>query len=236
MQESIETTTNKNKTSKGWMICSVILLILLVCMSTYAIAATINKRDDGPTPSGGESDDVVALREEISAKDAKLNEIKNLVNVDSVNEVTSELIAEKMYNKNYVYFPEAGLKFKIPDSMKSISYLHTNGSISFWAVPKNFQYMPDFADPHMNHGGQAGIAISKKVADKQKVCNSNNIPADLICTGNDRILDAAVDGYEILFMGPHSVYSQDENSRKDEGAALKILKEALSNKDNYSKI
>ena len=128
------------------------------------------------------------------------------------------------------------MKIKIPDTIKSVSYLHhSRGSITFWAVPKGFQYFPDFADPAKNQDGLFSIIVSKKVEDRSAACNSENIPSGLVCTGT-RIMDAAVDDYEILYNGPQAVYSRDATSAKDESAAIQALRDVIVNPENYSEI
>ena len=224
-------TVARAKSGKGWMICSILALVLLVGVSAYAIMLTLNKQGGSSS-----SNDVAKLQQEIAAKDEKLDKIKEAVGVESVDAVTPEVIASKTYDPNYIYFPEAGMKIKIPDTIKNVSYLHhSRGSITFWAVPKGFQYFPDFADPAKNQDGLFSIIVSKKVEDRSAACNSENIPSGLVCTGT-RIMDAAVDGYEILYNGPQAVYSRDATSAKDESTAIQALRDVIANPENYSEI
>ena len=80
-------TVARAKSGKGWMICSILALVLLVGVSAYAIMLTLNKQGGSSS-----SNDVAKLQQEIAAKDEKLDKIKEAVGVESVDAVTPEVI------------------------------------------------------------------------------------------------------------------------------------------------
>ena len=225
----------KTKTGKGWMACSIVSLLLLVGVSVYAVIATVNNQG-GSGGGGGESKDVAKLQQEVNAKNEKLDTIKSAIGVNSIDDITPELITSKKYDSKYIYIPEAGMKVEIPSTLKTVSYLHrSQGMVYIWAVPAGFQYFPDFADPEKNHGGLAAISVNKKVDNKEKVCQQGNIPEGVSCTAK-YVVDSKVDGYAIEYSHPQALYSSDSNSAKDESNAAAILMEVLTNPDNYSEI
>ncbi len=234
--------TVKSRGGKGWMICSIVLLALLVGVSVYAIIATVGDKKTNCTggevvESGSGADSIKNLQMEVAAKEEKLNKIKEVVGASSIDELTPELVKSKTYDSGYIYLPEAGLKFKIPSGLKSVSYQYNWRTKGFyiWAVPSGFQYYPDFVDPDLNSGSLGAVSvISLKEAEKQKKCEEGSVYTNGTC--RKYAFKTDIEDLVIFYTHPQAVYSTDRNVIKDEQDAVEKLKSALTDKNNYSKI
>ncbi|MBO4855429.1 hypothetical protein J5500_03440 [Candidatus Saccharibacteria bacterium] len=227
----------KQKSGKGWMICSIILAILLIGGGVFA--GMIIMKGDRDTNRLSE------VEQQLKEKDEKIAELEKKIDEGAISsdpegdqkseeETESENNDDDDDGATYIKFSAAGMKIKIPNTLKSVNYtVNSHKDIVIWAVPAGFQYYPDFANPKKNTSGMAVVELSKKVSNKSQACNSSNVPDGLICTGT-YVTDAAVKGYEILYESPHAVYSRDETSIKDESKAEQELIKVLSDKNNYS--
>ena len=126
------------KRSKGGLIGCIVLLILLIGVSVFAVITTINAQN-----KISEADN---LKKEIATKDEKLESLKNAAGVENVDDLTADVIKSKAYDPNYIYLPEAKMKLKISDELQVTGYLHETGiGFYFWAIPTGLQYFPQLS-------------------------------------------------------------------------------------------
>ena len=237
MQGQTPETVAKPKSSKLWIIICAVLLIGIVALAVTEVLAyqEISKRDDKITELEKKVDELQKPAEEEEKPVDEIEVDDGNVDADNVEDKDGGKDVSDSDGATYIKFSAAGMKIKIPNTLKSVNYNISNAgkSIIVWAVPAGFQYYPDFADPKKNTSGMVAIEISKKISNKSQACNSGNIPDGVICTGT-YVTDAAVKGYEILYEGPHAVYSKDATGAKDESKAEQELIKVISDKNNYS--
>ena len=208
------------KRSKGGLIGCIVLLILLVSVSVFAVITTISAQN-----KISEADN---LKKEIATKDEKLESLKNAAGVENVDDLTADVIKDKAYDPNYIYLPEAKMKLKISDELQVTGYLHETGiGFYFWAIPTGY------ANPDKNRSGQAAIGVDKKSEIENAECKEGYY--GYFCDMK-YVTDALVDGYIITYSHPQSAYSQDKTEMDAELKAVELLEKMLTNPDNYSEI
>lgn len=214
------------KRSKGGLIGCIVLLILLIGVSVFAVITTINAQN-----KISEADN---LKKEIATKDEKLESLKNAAGVENVDDLTADVIKSKAYDPNYIYLPEAKMKLKISDELQVTGYLHETGiGFYFWAIPTGLQYFPEYANPDQNRSGQAAIGVDKKSEIENAECEDGYY--GFLCDMK-YVTDAFVDGYIITYSHPQAVYSQDKTEMDAELKTVELLEKMLTNPDNYSEI
>lgn len=223
---SFNEATPVQKSGKGSLVACIILLVLLIGVSVFAVMTTINAQST--------INEIDSLKKDVASRDAKLETVKEVVGVENTEDITTDLIKGLAYDSNYIYFPDAGMKIKISDELTTVSYLYhaKYNSIEIWGVKKGMQYYPDFADPDLNNSSLGIISIQKK-SEKNEECSEGLWGA--FCNAK-YVTDAAIDDYVIVYDHPQAVYSSDKSEIEYETAAVDVIEEMLTNPANYSKI
>ena len=147
----------------------------------------------------------------------------------TVTEITDTNATTSAVNpEDYIYVGEWGMKIKIPENLKAISYRYTYGanstSVAFWGAYCSGQcnYYPDFVDPHKNSDGLGIIIRYPKGAE--------------VPLASQPVLVFSDDEYDYRYAHVQAVYSTDESEKDHEVETVDLITEMLRNPENYSKI
>lgn len=130
---------------------------------------------------------------------------------------------------SYIYIAQWNIKVALPSTLKGVSYSYEARAgftdLTIWGTDCSnsgqCQYVPDFSDPEKNSPLGAILRYHK-----------NNIPERLT---NWPII-ATIDDHNYYYEGPQDVYSTDSEEQSWEMSTVQLIKEALTNPDNYSEI
>lgn len=137
-------------------------------------------------------------------------------------------------SKDYIYIGEWGIKIKIPNGLKNVSYVFNDdlypeqdgyksdaSSICATGILDDMAYTPESFRIHNNRPGFGCLArISKE---------------ELIHTGQASADDKNLPDYSYIYSGPQAVTGINGQEITWELEIVKLVKEMLSNPDNQSK-
>ncbi len=118
--------------------------------------------------------------------------------------------------KDYIYIGEWGVKIKIPENLKGISYIYNNHSrlsLCVNGIANGGQYAPDFADIHKNTDGLGCIAqyFNNELTEEQKQAAS-------FSNGE----------FSLVYSHPQAVYSIDKDEQNWEVDSVDLIQEMLT--------
>jgi len=148
-------------------------------------------------------------------------------NATAASEPTTPVTASEN-TQEYIYVGAWGLKIKIPQDLMGVSYSYhfqTKDALCVSGTKGGGQYGPEFADINKNKLG----CISRGTGD-------NYIEGESPWWDDPKQAQFSLDGYYYWVQGPQAVYTQNESERQWEIDSVQLIKEILSNPDNYSKI
>lgn len=128
----------------------------------------------------------------------------------------------------YLYVNDWGVKIKIPDSLMVLSYKYRlddimyNTHLELAGADKNGQDAPDFADID-----KCSLGIVTRIS-KDKV-NDDHLPA----SGSFGTLIMSKGNYNFYYNGPQAVCTEDESQTQREVNTVQIIKDMLTNSNNY---
>ena len=128
---------------------------------------------------------------------------------------------------DYIYVGEWGVKIKIPENLKKVSYVinawgnSDDKSLCVSGVTGDDGRLPDFANLYENFPGLGCIALESKDSTDQPL-NATRVFSD--------------DLYNYVYSGPQAVYSTSDEEVDWEVESVQLVKEMLSNQENYSAI
>lgn len=197
---------DKPKKNSGMMIGMIVLLILAIGGIGFGIWAMM----DGGTQKTNYEKQISDLR----AQNAEL--------LEKVGE------DEEINTEDYIYINEWGLKIKIPENLKAISYRYTYGvnstSVAFWGAfcSEQCNYYPDFVDPHKNSSGLGTIIRYPKGTE--------------VSPASQPVLVFSDDEYDYRYAHVQAVYSTDQSEIDHETGTVDLITKMLSDSESYSKI
>ena len=131
---------------------------------------------------------------------------------------------------NYIYVGEWGLKIKIPESLKSISYNYgrnSNGpAVVIVGSEYDGKYIPENLATMGDNMGITGLGSVQRYTKGVEIAPTS--PPSLVFSDNE---------YDYYYHSPQKTYQvQNEDENKRQNDIIDLVKEMLTNSDNYSKI
>ena len=222
--------TNKPKTSKGMIAALVCAIVLAVGGIGFGVWAMV----DGNSKVAKKDEQIAELNEEVEKREQTGSEIID-VEVDE-NYVPDS--SNAVNTAGYLYAGEWGLKIKIPENLVVTGYRYEMGagytSIAVLGNSKSGQYFPDFANMEKN-GALLG-AVVRTSKDRFSGPEYDGVPDDVRVCGVDAGLVFSDDIYNYCFSGPQDVMSTDKDEQNWEMESAGLIRQMLSDKNNYSAI
>lgn len=137
-------------------------------------------------------------------------------------------------SKDYIYVGEWGIKFKIPEGLKNVSYVFNNdlspehdgyqsdaSSICATGILDSMTSTPESFQIHNN---RPGFGCVSRIS-KEELIRSGRVSAD----------DQNLSDYNYIYSGPQAVTGTNDEEVAWELEIVKLVKDMLSNPDNQSK-
>lgn len=129
-------------------------------------------------------------------------------------------------SKDYIYIGEWGLKIKIPETLKNVSYTfkqgHDTQGLTVTGAPADAEISESFWLTLNKDAIFGGITRIKK-----DTCDESAGPCGAIVYEDDE--------YEYRYSHPQSVYSTEQADIDLETKSVSLIEEMFRNKENYSK-
>lgn len=207
------------KTHKGSLVACIILLMLLIGVSVFAVITTLNAQD--------KINEIDKLKQDVAAKDATIKEIGKSLGIAENETVTPEAVSGKI--NRMIVISDLGLTVAIPDELEYVSFKYYSNDIfprlHIWGVLKDqgLQQLPSYADPYESEVGMGVVTFYPEGYEVE--CEASC--AEKMFTFNGR---------DVYYEGPQSAISQDEQSLKVETGSVEAIKKMLTQESSYSKI
>lgn len=219
-----ETATGKSRMSKGQIIGMVILTIVALAGVAFGVFGMMEKDKAEKnlaikiTEAGGK------VTEMVTDKITSVDENGTVTEITDTN-VTTEAINPE----DYIYIGEWGLKIKIPEELKNVSYKFQQktpgdvqaGSLLVTGVLNSVEGMPNYAIIYGSGVSCPGLGAIYRVEK----------PGELVVNVVEVFSD---DNYNYYWSGPQSYCEQ--STAKEEMNTSRVIQEMLTNRENYSKI
>ena len=118
------------KTHKGSLVACIILLMLLIGVSVFAVITTLNAQD--------KINEIDKLKQDVAAKDATIKEIGKSLGIAENETVTPEAVSGKI--NRMIVISDLGLTVAIPDELEYVSFKYYSNDIfprlHVWAFSK----------------------------------------------------------------------------------------------------
>ena len=220
MEEDVTATTpvmdsNKSSTGKGWKITTAIVSIMAICGVGFGVYGMIQS-----SQKDNQISDLKTQTENLDNKIADL-ETKEIEKVDDT--ITEDVNIPNPTTDHYIYIGEWGVKIKIPEELKMISYAFQHykyagqedrTSVSVTGTTTDVDVLPDFGD--IKKCSLGAIGRLKK--------GTETLPGGLIFSDND---------YDYYYSGPQALCSTNSSEQGLETTAANLIKQVLTNPDNY---
>ena len=157
--------------------------------------------------------EIDSYKNQIALKDEEISKL-NLQKTESDNPTISP--EQQPSSNDYIYVGEWGVKIKIPENLKGISYIydnHSHLSLCVNGIANGGQYAPEFADIYKNVDGLGCITqyASGELAEEQKQGASFS-NGDLY----------------LIYSHPQAVYSIDKDEQNWEAESANLIQEMLT--------
>lgn len=203
---------NKQKSGNGLKIATAIACIVAVCGIGFGVY--------GMMQSSQRDSQISDLKVQIKEDDGTITTIETPEIETAANNGTTITITDptmsKENTKDYIYIGEWGVKIKIPENLKGISYIYDNHSrlsLCVNGIANGGQYAPDFADIHKNTDGLGCIAqyFDGELTEEQKQTAS-------FSNGE----------FYLVYSHPQAVYSVDKDEQNWEVESTNLIQEMLT--------
>ena len=171
------------------------------------------------------------LNTQISALKQQNNELQEKLSNVTTATTDTDTDTSTINTADYIYVGEWGLKIKIPENLKRVGYNYVGRSDDVYrnlyvsGVSEDSDGLPDFANTSMNPLGIGAVARYSLDADPE--VSSSEYLGKLVFSDEK---------YGYYYGSPQAYYSGDENKKELEIKSIEIIKEMLTNPENYSKI
>ncbi|MBR2709552.1 hypothetical protein IKE72_00530 [Candidatus Saccharibacteria bacterium] len=227
-KQDIITNTMTDKTKKnnrglivGMSICA-ILAIGGIGFGTYGMIQSTQKDNqisDLKVQVEDSRDKIASLE---TTKSEAISKCETTTVTDSPTLVTEEL-------EHYIYIAQWNVKIALPSSLSSPSYRystmpgHTTLDIAGvdCSAQGQCQYAPEFADLFKTNFSLGAISRFRR-EDPQAAASGEKV--------------ISIGDYDYYYVHPQAVYSTDPSEVTWETNSVKLIKETLTNPDNYSSI
>lgn len=222
--------SNKPKPSKGMVVALVCAIVLAVGGIGFGVWAMIY----GNQKVAKKDEQIAELNEEVEKKGQAGSEVIDV----EVNENYVPDSSNAVNTAGYLYVGEWGLKIKIPENLTVTGYRYKMGagytSIAVLGNSKGGQYFPDFANLEKN---ESSLGVAERITkDHFSGPEYDGVPDDVRVCGVDAGLVFSDDTYNYCFGGPQDVMSTDKDEQNWEMESAGLVKQMLSDKNNYSAI
>ena len=203
---------NKQKSGNVLKIVTAIACIVAVCGIGFGVHGIVQS-----TQKDGQISD---LKVQIKEDDGTITTIKTPEIENTPNGGTTITITDStMINENtedYIYVGEWGVKIKIPENLKGISYIYDNHShlnLCVSGIANGGQYAPEFADIRKNTNGLGCIMqyFDNELTEEQKQTAS-----------------FSNDDFYLVYSHPQAVYSTDKDEQDWEVESTNLIQEMLT--------
>lgn len=217
----------KKHTTLILVIILVILALIGAGVGAFALISNMDNKDD----RADQTQQTPAVADKTTDTEPDTSDV-----VDS--EISSQAPAQSQSSStDYIYIGEWGIKIKIPENLKQVSYAFSDfgerTSLSIDGVASNAQYVPDFADILRRSGGLGALGryhVNEVVEGEVKVGGQVSISAEGFSPGEIVFVDG---DYFYTYTSPHSISSETEQDKALELETAEIIKQMLRN--NISK-
>ena len=220
---------------KGPIIGMVCGLLFGVAGITFGVIEMTKKPETTPAPTE-QCKDIAddSETEDTDTKEPDTEEPQGSVDINS---------------KDYIFIGDVGVKIKIPDSIKDVSYiyrkstarnrntnegyygsLYINGRASDDTTGMDVDYVEDFSDIFINNGGLGAVSF---YADPAKCGHGTSSPVETECPMTIKVGEKTIG---MRYGGIQTTFSESQTQIDWETKAADIVKSILSNPDNYSVI
>ena len=207
---------NKQKSGKGLKIVTAIACVVAVCGIGFGVYGMIRSFE--------KDNQISSLKTQTESLDNKIMDLENkeIEKVDNIiieDEGISNLAAG-----GYIYIGEWGIKIKIPEEIKMVSYLFQHykyagqedrTSVNVTGTTVDVDVLPDFANIK-KCGGLGAISRLKK--------GTETLGGGLIFSDSN---------YDYYYDGPQAPCSTNSSEQELETAATNLIKQMLTNPDSY---
>ncbi|MBR2753800.1 MAG: hypothetical protein IKG26_04540 [Bacillus sp. (in: Bacteria)] len=203
---------NKQKSGNGLKIATAIACVVAACGIGFGVY--------GMMQSSQKDSQISDLKVQIKEDDGTITTIETPEIETATNNGTTITITDptmsKEKTKDYIYIGEWGVRIKIPENLKGISYIYDNHSrlsLCVNGIANGGQYAPDFADIHKNTDGLGCIAqyFDSELTEEQKQTAS-------FSNGE----------FYLVYSHPQAVYSIDKSEQNWEVDSVNLIQEMLT--------
>lgn len=216
---------DKPKKSHGMLYGMILLAILAAGGIGFGVWAML----DGNSRAQKKDEQISQLQSQLAEKSEVVVDDDTTVAEDDVegDSVASTSVAN---TADYIYVGEWGIKIKIPEELKKVSYL-----VDYRVSEQNEEY----------------LYINGVVGDTENIPSFLNTPTEefwlgclhRLVQGEEPALRASmgalvttIDGYEYYYGHPQAVLSTNEQDRELELKTVDSIRQMFTNVNNYSKI
>ncbi len=212
------------------LILVIILVILALIGAGVGVFALISNMDNG--------DDRADQTQQTPVVGDKTTDTEPETSNVADSEVSSQAPTQgESSSTDYIYIGEWGIKIKIPENLKQVSYLFSNfdnrEALYINGLTSSAQYVPSFADASQHSSGLGALGrhhVSEVVEGEAKVGGQVSISDEKINPGEIVFVDG---DYFYTYLSPQAVKSENEQDRALELETAEIIKLMLQN--NISK-
>lgn len=213
----------------GWKVSTVVAIILAICGILFGIYGMMQS-----TQKDSQIADLV--RVQIKNNDGTVTavekpEVETTTGGETIVTIVDQPSLTEEEMQHYIYVAQWGLKIAVPETLEVTGYTYSVDNGFSWlavsgmscAMSGQCEYLPEFAVADTT-GGLGGI--SRYPVD----FDFSNVPY----AQGEKIL--TLGGYDYYYEHPHDVRSTDPDEQAWELESVELIKEALTNPDNYSAI
>lgn len=202
----------KQKSGNGLKIYAVIACIAAVCGIGFGVY--------GMMQSAQKDGQISDLKAQIRNDDRTITTVEAPGAENAANNGTTITVTDSTTTNedtgDYIYIGEWGVKIKIPENLKGISYIYDNHSrlsLCVSGIANGGQYAPEFADIHMNADGLGCIMqyFDSELTEEQKQTAS-------FSNGE----------FYLVYSHPQAVYSVDKDEQNWEVESTNLIQEMLT--------
>lgn len=209
--------SDKPKKSRAMVIWMVVLIILAVGGIGFGIGSWMIAFDKGMR----QEEEIMTLRSQLAeATESVVEEDTTVVDVETEGDVSTDV-----NTADYIYVGEWGLKIKIPETLKMVSYTlqswGANGPTTLYVSGSVRENDKKYDFVNMTSSGLGAVSREEK--------SDNNEPKMCTVVFSD-------EKYDYCYSRGNGTLSSNETELELERQSGELITEILTNPENYSKI
>ncbi|MBR3052395.1 hypothetical protein IKG60_02115 [Candidatus Saccharibacteria bacterium] len=206
-------------------------MIFLAILAAGGIGFGVWAMLDGNSKVAKKDEQIAELNSQLS--EATQQGIKEDITVTESNEIATETASGSSANAdtaNYIYVGEWGLKIRIPDELSKISYL-----VDYRASEQNEDYL--YINGVFGNPDNIPSFLNTSTEEHWLGCLHRLVQGEEPALRDSAgVLVTTIDGYEYYYGQPQAIQSTNEQDREFELETVDLIKQMLTNSENYSKI